>query len=208
MKSSIFIVLLIGITYNSFAQKIIEREIDASSISVIEINSDVVFNITITSKDITKVKIRTSIEGENFENILLSIIEEEGRLRITPEFTPFFEAKNDKLAAHKVIAIEMELIVPENIEIKIKSNLATVKTIGKFRSIEASLGTGNCILENFSGNALIKTKQGFIRASANKSVYGIANSKKGSVTNELTTKGKYRIEAESFEGDISLILIE
>ena len=206
---SIFIILLIGITYNSFAQKIIERKIDAASISLIEINSDDVFNIIITSEDITKVIIKTNIVGENFENVLLSIKENNGQLSIAPEYSPYFEAKNDKLAAHKVIAIEMELIVPENIEIIINSSLASLKASGKYVSVKALLGTGNCILENFNGDALINTKQGFIKVFAHKSVYGgIAISKKGTVTNELTTKGKYRIEAESFEGDISLFLIE
>ena len=207
-KNHIFLFFLWGIICNSFAQKIIEREFDASSISAIEINSNIIFNITITTEGINKVKIRTSIEGENFENVLLSIKEENGLFNIKPEYSPYFKAKNDKLAAHKVLAIEMKLIVPENLEIKIKSNLASVKITGKYTSIEALLGTGNCILENFSGDAVIKTKQGFIKVFANASVNGTAFTKKGIVTNELINKGKYRLVAESFEGDISLFLID
>ena len=208
IKYPYLIFFLIGVFSNSFSQKIIEKEFDASSISVIEINSNIVFNIIITSEDLKKIKIKTSIEGENFENVLLSIKEDNGLLSITPGYSPFFEAKNDKLAAHKVIAIEMELVVPENMEIRIKSSLASVKASGKYVSVEALLGTGNCILENFSGDAIIKTTQGFIKVFAFESVNAIASSKKGSVFNELTSNGKYRIEAESFEGDISLFLIE
>jgi len=208
IKYPYLIFFLIGVFSNSFSQKIIEREFDATFILVIEISSDIVFNITITSEEINKIKIRTNIDGENFENVLLSIKENNGQLSIAPEYSPYFEAKNDKLAAHKVIAIEMALIVPENIEIIIKSSLASLKASGKYVSVKALLGTGNCMLENFSGDALIKTKQGFIKVYADKSVYGIANSKKGTIINQLKYKGKYSIEAESFEGDISLFLIE
>lgn len=208
IKFPYLIFFLIGVFSNSFSQKIIERELDATSISAIEIDSDNVFNITITSVDTKKLNISTTIEGENFENVLLSIKENNGLISIVPEHTPFFEAKNDKLSAHKVVAIEMALMVPKSIDIIIKSSLSSVSTLGRFKSIKANLGTGNCLLEGFSGDAQIKTKQGFIKVFANKSVYGIANSKKGIVTNELKSKGKYRIEAESFEGDISLFLIE
>jgi len=75
-------------------------------------------------------------------------------------------------------------------------------------SFEAFLGVGNCIIENFSGNATIKTKQGFIKIYAQDIVSGEAFSKKGKVFNELKINKKYTIEAVSLEGDISLFLIE
>jgi len=185
-----------------------EREFDAANYSVIVINSDDIFNISISTESSDKIKIVTHIEGENYENVLLSILEEDGQLRIQPVFSPYFEAKNDKLAAHKVLAIEMELRIPENFDIRINSSLSSVIARGRFLSFEASLGVGNCILEDFIGNAKIKTKQGFIKVFTQDRVSGKAFSKKGKVINELKKNGKYSIEAESFEGDISLFLIE
>lgn len=196
------------IVSNALAQKIMEREFDATNYSVIEINSDDIFNITISAEKSDKIKIITHIEGEHYENVMLSILEEDGKLRIEPRFAPYFEAKNDKLAAHKVLAIEMEFRIPENFDIRINSSLSSVKARGKFLSFEALLGVGNCILEEFLGDAKIKTKQGFIKVFALERVSGKAFSKKGKVINELERNGKYSIEAESFEGDISLFLIE
>ena len=208
IQKIIFIFVFTLLVSDSFAQKIIEREFDATMFSAIEINSETVFKITISSEDVNKIKIRTSVEGENFENIVLSIKEENNFLKIQPEYSPYFEAKNDKLAAHKVLSIEMEIIVPENFKVRIKSSLASVKATGKFFSVEVLLGLGNCLLENFSGDANLKTNEGFIKVFAHNSVFGVAFSKKGKVVNELNKKVKYSLKAESFEGDISLFLIE
>ncbi len=203
-----FLIVFTLVVSNSLAQKIMEKELDAANYSVIEINSDVIYHINISTENSDKIKITTHVEGENYENVVLSIKENDEQLNIEPMFTPYFEAKNDKLAAHKVLAIEMELRIPENLSIRINSSLSSVKAKGKFLSFEALLGDGNCILEEFIGNAAIKTKQGFIKVFAKHTVSGKAFSKKGKVFNALEKKGKFAIEAESLEGDISLFLIE
>ena len=196
---------------NIFAQKIIERNFNASEITSIEINSDVIYHIKITSRNTEQIKIKTQVEGENYENVVLGIIEENNTLHIKTSFTPFFEAKNDKLAAHKVISIEMELIVPESMAIKIEASIASVEIFGKYESISALLENGNCLMNNFMGDALLKTKQGFIKVYALEETFGTAVSKKGIVVNELSKSNikslKYRIEAESFKGNISLFQI-
>jgi len=196
---------------NVFSQKVIKREFNTSGISIIEITSDVIYHITIRSEKTNSIKIKAQIEGENYENVVLSILKKHNSLQINTPFTPFFEVKNDKLAAHKLISIELELIVPDTLEIKIKSAIASLTTSGSFKEISANLEGGNCQLNNFKGNATLKTKQGFITVYANKEVVGRAVSKKGTVVNELSTKrsnnSKYRIEAQSFKGNISVFQI-
>jgi len=196
---------------NVFAQKVIERNFNASEITSIEINSDVIYHIKIISEKTEYIKIKTQVEGENYENVVLGIIEENNTLHINISYTPFFEAKNDKLAAHKVISIEMELIVPENMAINIKAEIASLEIDGKYGDVSVLLGSGNCSLTNFKGDAMLKTKQGFITVYASKKTLGTAISKKGTVINELSKvnvkSSKYRIEAESFKGNISLFQI-
>ncbi len=196
---------------NVFAQKIIEREFDASEITTIEINSAIIYHIKVASESINTIKIKTRIEGENYENVVLGIVEENNKLHIKTSYTLFFEAKNDKLAAHKVISIEMELIVPESMAIKIKAEIASVEIFGKYEAVSISLENGNCFLTNFKGNAMLKTKQGFITVYASKETLGTAVSKKGEVINELSKTNiksfKHRIEAESLSGNISLFQI-
>ena len=206
-RDTLFILFLLGFISNSFAQKIIEREFDAANLATIEINSDDIFAIRITSGKTNKIKIKTNIEGENFENVVLSVVKKNETLIINPEYSPFFKAKNDKLAAHKVIAIELDVFIPENFEIHIKSALASVETNGSFKLISALLEKGNCNFNNFKGNAIVKTNNGAITIYANQKTTGTAISKKGIVINELSNNGVYSINAESIRGDISLLQI-
>lgn len=206
-KNSLYILFLLGFISNSFAQKIIEREIDAAHLAVIEINSNDLFAIRISSEKTNKIKIKTRIEGENFENVVLSIVEKNETLTIIPEYSPYFNVKNDKLAAHKVIAIELDLFIPENFEIYIKSTLASIETLGSFKLISALLERGNCTFNTFKGNAIVKTNRGEIIIYANRETTGIAISKYGLVINELSNSGVYSIKAESIRGDISLLQI-
>ncbi len=210
MKKLTFILFFLFLG-NVIAQKVIERNFNVSGITTIESTSDVIYHIKITSRNTDQIKIKTKIEGENYENVVLGIIEENNTIQIKTSFTPFFEAKNDKLAAHKVISIEMELIVPESMAIKIEAEIASVEIFGKYVSVSALLENGNCLLNNFIGDALLKTKQGFIKVYALEETFGLANSKQGTVINELSKanvkSSKYRIETESFKGNISLFQI-
>ena len=100
-----------------YSQKIIERDFDATLINNIEINSDIINSVLIYSENTNHIKIIAKIEGENYENVVLSMVEKDNILFLKPDYTPFFEAENDKLAAHKVQSIELEIIVPEDIDI-------------------------------------------------------------------------------------------
>ncbi len=203
------LLLLFILSANCFSQKTIEKEIDATLINSIEINSDLVNSITVFSSNTNVIKVTTKIEGEHYENVILSLIEKDHKLYINPDFTPFFEADNDKLAAHKVQSIEMNLLIPERLELSIKSKIASVQSNGSFNSIFVILENGNCTLREFIGNAVIKTNIGFIAVYAKEKIFGEALSKKGIIINNLSENinSKYRIFAESKVGSISLFQI-
>ena len=200
------ILLLALISINCYSQKIIEREIDANLINSIEINSNSIQSILIVSEKLNSIKIRTRIEGEHHENVVLSLVEKDNILFLKPAYSPFYKAENDKLAAHKVQSIEIELIIPERMEVSILSTIASVTTKGKFQAISVKLESGNCILEEFIGDANLKTKEGFISVTTSDKVYGKTISKNGKINNELSknTGSKYLIKAETKEGEISL----
>ena len=203
------ILLLTLISINCYSQKIIEREIDANLINTIEINSNSIHSVLILSGKSNSIKISARIEGEHHENVVLSLVEKDNILFLKPAYSPFYKAENDKLAAHKVQSIEIELIVPERMEVSITSSIASVTTRGKIQAISAKLDSGNCILENFIGDANLKTKEGFITVTASDKIFGKAFSTKGEINNKLSkNKGsKYSIIAETKEGEISLTQI-
>jgi len=112
----------------SFSQKIIEKELDATLYNNIEISSDEIHHINLISTNLNTISINIRIEGKDHENIVLSLLEKNKTLFIEPDTTPFFKSINDKLAAHKVQSIEIELKIPKRFGISVISKTAKLVT--------------------------------------------------------------------------------
>ncbi|RFN59311.1 hypothetical protein [Marixanthomonas ophiurae] len=203
-----YIVILVGVilfTTEAKAQKVLQKEFSASGFETLIIESDDVFTIDISAKKTDKIKINTHIEGEYYESVVLNTSEAHKTLTLSTGYTPFFKKENDKLAAHKVIAIDMVITVPENLKVEIRSKIASVTGKGTFKNMFIALENGQCLLKNFTGNATLYTKQGAITVYAKPDVSGQGLSKKGTILNELSKTGKYKITAESITGSITLL---
>lgn len=186
------------------AQKTIQKEFFAEEISIISIEDDAISRIEIFSSEEATILVTAHISGENAEYIVVDENIQNGKLSLKTGFAPFFTLKNDKLAAHKQMGVEIKLTVPKNISLEIKLNWATIITVGAYKNVAISLENGFCLLSNFTGNAQLKTVNGNITVAANKTVSGQAVSERGTVKNELARNEKYTIKAESVNGNISL----
>ena len=207
-KKPVIVLLLFFGTVFCTAQKVIQKEIASDGIQILSIPDDVIYKITIQSSEESIVKISAHISGVHAESVVIDARIIEDTLSLKTGFTPFFDLENDKLAAHKVMAIEMEITLPKEMAVQIKSKLASVNTEGIFKNLDISLENGNCILTNFLGNAHLKTMGGNITVWAKKNVSGKAFSKNGTVENELPNQRKFLVEAESSSGNISLLQTE
>ncbi|WP_203294819.1 hypothetical protein [Luteirhabdus pelagi] len=201
-----FIAPLIGT-----AQKVLQKEWDSHAYKAIEIVSDQLFSVKVTNGETTKIKLSTYIAGETSENAvvqvsdtLLNPSDTRKTLHITTGFPSFFHPKNDKLAAHKVLAMEMVLEVPKKYTVRIQSKKANVLATGHYSNFSTSLEEGRCELLDFSGNAELQSLTGTIEVVAEQRVSGEAVSEYGDVINELNNKGRWRITAESRFGNIHL----
>lgn len=205
LKKIAFLLILTFVVADAISQKTLEKQFDASEITHLAIYSEMISKLTIVSEKTDKISIVTKVTGENFENVVVTASEENKTLRIGTAYSPYFIAQNDKLAAHKVISIEMQMTIPEFLNIEVETKIASVKASGKYAEFRASLEYGNCELINFLGDAGLKSWHGNIIVYARKNIWGKAFSQKGTVINSLPSKGKYSILAESMEGDISLL---
>ncbi len=203
----IIVILFFG-SYCCMAQKTIQKEFDSEGIQKLSIADDAIFKITVQSSEESTIKVSAHISGEHFESIIIEEKIVDSTLFLKTGFAPFFTLENDKLAAHKMMAIEVELTVPKKLAVEVNSNLASVIATGTFKSLSISLENGNCILNDFFGNAQLKTIAGNIAVLAQKNVSGKAISKNGTVENNLLNKGKFFVEAESINGNISLLQTE
>lgn len=206
MAKKLFIVsfFVFSITFCN-AQKVIEKEFSSEEIKTLSLLDDAIFKIEIQSSEESTIKISANISGEHSENIIIEKKIADGILSFKTGFAPFFTLENDKLAAHKVMAIELKITVPKTIAIEIKSKLTSVNTNGTFKNLNISLENGSCVLNYFSGNAQLKTIDGNINVYAQKNISGKAISMNGTVENRLSGQGKFLIDAETINGSISLL---
>lgn len=140
-----YVFLLILIPIGLFAQKKVEQTFDIEGLKAIVIDSDLIFKITMHTQPVTFIQLNTVVDGETYASTLVNTKVVDDRLEIrtgrTPDFTPF----NDKLSAHKVLSIELEMIIPENMNVDIRSTLAEVNLDGLYRKLQIDLGRGGLI---------------------------------------------------------------
>ena len=172
----VFITFLIwGV--HSIGQKRISESYDAQGITSIAIDSDEIFKIAIQTTKTEKITIATQIEGESYESTLLNTAVVANDLVITMGKTPDFIPFNDKLSAHKVLSIELEISIPEGFDIQINSALAAVHIEGSVGNIYCSLGRGGCelsdirfresiVITTISGNIYMKSPPAQIHAQS------------------------------------------
>ena len=205
LKIICYIVVLFFLIPEGSAQKIIEKSWDGEGIERINVVSDQIFNIKIVSDESETIDVIAKIEGEHSENVVLNVSEDKSTLSLSTGYSPYFKLANDKLAAHKVISIEIELHIPENLQVFVKASIASVETNGSFEEIHLELGNGNCLLKDFEGGAHINTRNGNITVYARETVSATGKTKTGTLQNELLTGGVFSIMAQSVNGDITLL---
>ena len=142
-----FLLLFLVLPCVVFSQKRQENTYDATGIKALHIHSDAIFKISVLSKDVQNISIHTLIDGETYKSALLHTKVVNNRLEITTGRTPDFTPFNDKLSAHKVLSIELEIRIPENMDIDIRSTLAEVHLGGQYGKLQIDLGRGGLIVE-------------------------------------------------------------
>ena len=170
------LLLLILIPNCLFSQKRSEQTFDRQDIKTLLINSNAIFKISITAQPVQEISIQTITDGETYESSLLHTKIIDQRLEITTGRTPDFTPFNDKLSAHKVLSIELDITIPQDLNIDIYSTLAEVSLKGRYKELQINLGRGGLIgrdirfresvINTISGNVALTTKRADVTASS------------------------------------------
>ena len=196
--------LLLLFTITSLAQKRIVKELLVSqSIETIYIDLNKVFSVSLqTSKD-SVVKVETMSEGEYANNFVFQDKIENNSMLLSGSVFIGLAYPQDKLSAHKVHAIEVKLIVPENKQVVLTSDIANVNIEGVYESIFLNLYSGDVNAKSLKANTTIQTVSGDISISLSKgntSCY----SKYGKVTEDRIPEGILYYTLKSLKGNINL----
>ncbi len=204
MKKRIYLLALLLFCFYSqglFSQKTSRKEIRNEDITSVQILTDKCYQLQISTHRSKEVVVVASIEGEYQDNLIITFQEEVNTLIVAASFQPIFNVPNDKLSAHKVISIGLEVILPENIDIVVSGTNTSVMANGMFQKLSISLADGSCVLSNAYGVIAVKTHSGTVRYLSDKTDVN-ASSKYGVVYRNEENNVLSKIILTSIKGDV------
>lgn len=163
MQKPFFILLFIFCIHAScFSQKITQQTFSIHEIEEIRINTDKIFQLNIFSTTDTTLKIETKMEGEYFKDVNITSFTKNKQFQLSCELAEGFEIPNDKLSAHKVFSVSMNIYIPTQLKVQLEGDATQIYVTGTYKKFLAILISGNYTLENFHSEAKIQTKKGNI----------------------------------------------
>lgn len=185
------------------AQKKVQKTIKASSISLLQIDAANCFEVQLKTGNTDKIVVNARLEGEYSKDLEIVVFEDGGTLFLNAGFSADFINPNDKLSAHKVVSIALEVIVPKWKNIRIYGTNTRVVVNGNYSDLNIVLADGSCELNQVGQNVTVKTQSGNIILKA-KSGEIVATSKYGLVSQKSFPKGTNHFNLYTVTGNIEL----
>jgi hypothetical protein len=158
------------------AQNSITSEINANDIMEININGNQIFNITVTTSSTEFIKISSLVDGEYQDYFQVITVQKDGILFLKLEKSPLSVIADDKRNAHKVVAVNLSIEMPDNLNLNIKSDIGYVDVEGDFNSLSIELIRGNCKVIGSAEQAMVNTIDGHINIETkNAKVNAVSN---------------------------------
>ena len=185
----------------AFAQKLVKKEVLYPSTKYIQIDASKCFQLLLTTHQSDFVKVEASMEGEYAEDLIIKLEEDGNNISISSDFLPSFNVPNDKLSAHKVISIALNVTLPEYMMATVFGTYTNVTAKGVYNHLSISLADGNCILHVISEKTEVNTQTGEIRVVSAKGVV-TAESIYGNILKGAILGGDENYLLKSVEGTI------
>lgn len=202
MKPLFFVVGLFFLVHVQ-AQKLVKKAFIGPRTQSIQIDSQHCYQIDLQTARTKEVQVEASIEGEYAKDLLISIEENGTTVRISAGFQPNFINPNDKLSAHKVVSIALQITVPQYKDVSIFGTNTNVEVEGKYQNLDVTLSDGRCELNNVSETVEVTTQKGDIWVNANSGTI-LAESTYGLVENDQIPIGNNQYILKTVQGNIHL----
>jgi hypothetical protein len=185
------------------AQKQVKRTIEASSITLLQIDAANCFEVKLETGNTNDIVIDARLEGEYSKDLEVAIYEDGGTLFVDAGFKASFVNPNDKLSAHKVVSIILHVFLPKWKNVQVYGTNTRVVAMGSYSDLSIVLADGNCELNEISQNVTVKTQSGNIVLKA-KAGSVTASSKYGQVSQIGLPKGLNQYNLSTVTGNIEL----
>lgn len=202
----IFILLFFTLNFLT-AQKVIKKSIVDAAISSFQIDVSNCFKVAIQTSKNNEVIVEATIDGEYRKDLILNLQEEGSSVYISAGFHPNFKNPNDKLSAHKVVSIALEIILPAHKNVIAFGTSCTIHAMGAYNELNIRLNDGASHLTDIQGFAKVITQSGDISVKSKKAEIR-SISKYGKVTSNEIPKGNNKYILNTVTGNIFLKRIE
>jgi len=202
------VLVLLFFTLNFLsAQKVVKKSILDGTISSFQIDASNCFKINIKTADVEEVVVEAIIDGEYRKDLVLNVAEEGATVLVSAGFRPNFENPNDKLSAHKVVSIALDIKLPEDKTVRVFGTNSNIRAAGAYKKLKITLNDGACHLNNVQGFAEIITQSGDIVVES-ESAEILSNSKYGTVDDNEIPTGNNKYLLNTVTGNIRFKRIE
>jgi len=189
------------------AQKVVRKIATLPRTNLLQIDAGQCYSVELETAAVDVMEVEATMEGEYGSDILLNLGEEGSTTRIEAGVQPFFNLPDDKLSAHKVIAISLKILLPQNRSVQIYGRSATIAARGRYEKLHIILDSGGCSLFDVSRLVEVSTRTADIYVESPGATI-LAKSRYGVVNSNLIPAGDARYRLRTISGDIRLIRME
>ncbi len=202
MRSFLFFMSLM-MFMNLHGQKLVKKAFLDPRTETIQIDAEYCYRIDLKTSKSEEIQVVASMEGEYADDLLISIEESGATAMVSADFQPLFVNPNDKLSAHKVVSIALEIQVPEYKSVQIFGTNSNVYAQGAYQKLSITLADGMCALENVTESVEVTTQKGDITLLAPSGAID-AESNYGQVESNVIPYGNNQFILRTVQGDIYL----
>ena len=203
MRVFLFFISAIILLQTVQSQKLVKKVIASPDTQHIQIDTKNCYQVNLKTSSSRELLVKASIEGEYLKDLVVKIEEKGKNVMVSTGFLPNFISPNDKLSAHKVISISLDIEIPEYSNVQSFGTNSSITAEGKYKSLQVTLSDGNCILKNVIEKAEVRTQKGNITIFAKKGNID-AKSIYGKVDKHDIPRGHPSYLLNSVEGDIQI----
>lgn len=185
------------------AQKQLKRTIEASTITLLQINAENCYELRIETGHTDEIVIEAQFEGEYSKDLELEVRQNGKTLMVAAGFRSGFVNPNDKLSAHKVVSIGLHVLLPEWKNVQIYGTNTTVVARGNYNDLNIVLADGYCELNQVSQTTSVRTQSGDILVRTDSGTAN-ASSKYGTVRQVVLPKSLNLYNLSTVTGTIEL----
>ena len=184
-------------------QKLVKKAWINPKTEYVQIDSGFCYQVNLFTSRTEELVVEASIEGEYSKDLLISIEEQGANLLIGACFQPNFTHPNDKLSAHKLISIALDIHLPQYKNVFVFGTSSHVMAKGKYKNLKVTLSDGRCILDNVIETAEVTTQKGDIMLMTPSGDI-VAESTYGRVVKDAIPSGDNQFILNTVEGKIHL----